>query len=183
MTCYDEIFRHNSTGQRPIFRPITPDLVECFASVTACIPKVLLRYVTNASALDDPVFEPAAFHPSARTAFKAVERASPLHPHPLADADTLRCKLAKASLLGEGQGEGRFPRLIAPSSVTEAPMRFRGGQCSGTVRKIGSPHFCPSYPGRPRDDAGRLKPIAIGMSRPGVNCLRIRPSNPAFRKL
>jgi tRNA modification GTPase len=33
-------------------------------------------------------------------------QASPLHLHPLADADTLRCKLAKASLQGEGQGEG-----------------------------------------------------------------------------
>jgi len=33
-------------------------------------------------------------------------QASPLYLHPLADADTLRCKLAKASLLGEGQGEG-----------------------------------------------------------------------------
>ena len=29
-----------------------------------------------------------------------------LRPHPLADADTLKCKLAKASLLGEGQDEG-----------------------------------------------------------------------------
>jgi hypothetical protein len=28
--------------------------------------------------------------------------------HPLADAATQRCKLAKASLRGEGQGEGRF---------------------------------------------------------------------------
>ncbi len=34
-------------------------------------------------------------------------QASLLHPHPLAVADTLRCKLAKASLRGEGQGEGR----------------------------------------------------------------------------
>ena len=33
-----------------------------------------------------------------------------LHPHPLADADTLRCKLAKASLRGEGQDEGRDAR-------------------------------------------------------------------------
>ena len=33
-------------------------------------------------------------------------QASLLHPHPLADADTLRCKLAKASLQGEGQDEG-----------------------------------------------------------------------------
>ena len=37
----------------------------------------------------------------------AVEKAFPLRPHPLADADTLRRKLAKASLRGEGQGEGR----------------------------------------------------------------------------
>ena len=37
---------------------------------------------------------------------------SPLHPHPLADADTLRCKLAKASLLGEGQGEGREVSIL-----------------------------------------------------------------------
>jgi hypothetical protein len=28
------------------------------------------------------------------------------HPHPLADAGTLSCKLAEASLLGEGQDEG-----------------------------------------------------------------------------
>ncbi len=35
---------------------------------------------------------------------------SPLHPHPLADADTLGDKLAKASLLGEGQGVGGFLR-------------------------------------------------------------------------
>ena len=30
------------------------------------------------------------------------------HPHPLADADTLSCKHAKACLLGEGWGEGVF---------------------------------------------------------------------------
>jgi len=35
----------------------------------------------------------------------------PLHPHPLADAATLRCKLAKASLRGEGWGEGRFAQF------------------------------------------------------------------------
>ena len=39
----------------------------------------------------------------------------PLQPHPLADAATLRCRLAKASLRGEGWGEGRFPQFIAPS--------------------------------------------------------------------
>ncbi len=36
-----------------------------------------------------------------------------LHPHPLADADTPRCKLAKASLLGEGHDEGRKPANAA----------------------------------------------------------------------
>ena len=30
----------------------------------------------------------------------------PLQPHPLADAATLRCKLAKASLRKEGWGKG-----------------------------------------------------------------------------
>jgi hydrogenase expression/formation protein HypC len=35
-----------------------------------------------------------------------VDRASPLQPHPLADAVTLSGELAKASSLGEGQGEG-----------------------------------------------------------------------------
>jgi hypothetical protein len=33
-------------------------------------------------------------------------QAFPLQPHLLADAATLRCKLAKASMRGEGQGEG-----------------------------------------------------------------------------
>ena len=37
---------------------------------------------------------------------------SPLQLHPLADAATLRSKLAKASLRGEGQGEGRFARSL-----------------------------------------------------------------------
>ncbi len=36
-----------------------------------------------------------------------IFRASLLQPHPLADAATLRRKLAKASLRGEGQDEGR----------------------------------------------------------------------------
>ena len=48
-----------------------------------------------------------------------VVKAFPLQPHPLADAATKRCKLAKASLRGEGQGEGsdassfRYPRTAA----------------------------------------------------------------------
>jgi hypothetical protein len=33
----------------------------------------------------------------------------PLHPHSLANADTLRCQLAKASWTGEGWGEGCCP--------------------------------------------------------------------------
>ena len=33
---------------------------------------------------------------------------SPLQPHPLADVGTMSCRLAKARLLGEGQGEGRL---------------------------------------------------------------------------
>ena len=37
---------------------------------------------------------------------RSAIQASLLHPHPLADADTLICKLAKASLRGEGQDEG-----------------------------------------------------------------------------
>ena len=40
-----------------------------------------------------------------------VQQARPApspHPHPLADAGTLSCKLAKASLPGEGRGEGDF---------------------------------------------------------------------------
>ena len=37
------------------------------------------------------------------------------HPHPLADAGTQSCKLAEASLLGEGWGEG------ASSMQTETP--------------------------------------------------------------
>jgi len=51
----------------------------------------------------------------------SVIQASLLQPYPLADAATLRCKLAKASLPGEGQDEGRFvqnlahPRNICPA--------------------------------------------------------------------
>ena len=40
-----------------------------------------------------------------RSALESVQR-SFSQPHPLADAATLRCKLAKASLPGEGQDEG-----------------------------------------------------------------------------
>ncbi len=34
-------------------------------------------------------------------------------PHPLADAATLKCKLAKESLRGEGQDEGELFKLVA----------------------------------------------------------------------
>ena len=53
-----------------------------------------------------------------------VVRATPLQPHPLADAATRRCKLAKASLRGEGQGEGsdgsvgRCVRGLAMQSIS-----------------------------------------------------------------
>ena len=46
----------------------------------------------------------------------------PLQPHPLADAATLRCKLAKASLRGEGQDEGVPPVCHG--------CRFRRADCS-----------------------------------------------------
>ena len=48
--------------------------------------------------------------------------ASPLHPHPLADADTLRCKLALASLRGEGQGEGRELRSLLDTDTHAPPL-------------------------------------------------------------
>lgn len=34
----------------------------------------------------------------------------PLHPHSLADADTLVCQIAWAGWMGEGWGEGRVPQ-------------------------------------------------------------------------
>ncbi len=48
-----------------------------------------------------------ALSPWEREQVAAAATASPLPPHPLADAVTLSGKLAEASLLGEGQGEGR----------------------------------------------------------------------------
>jgi hypothetical protein len=48
----------------------------------------------------------------------------PLHPHPLADADRLRCKLAKARLQGEAQGEGRFAQFETPSALKLARIRI-----------------------------------------------------------
>ena len=47
-------------------------------------------------------------------------------PHPLADAAMLRCKLAKASLLGEGSGEGRVPQFIAPSDSNSGTIGAAG---------------------------------------------------------
>ncbi len=54
------------------------------------------------------------------------ERATafPLHPHPLADADTLRCKLAKASLRGEVQG--RFAQFITHPASCYRLCAFSG---------------------------------------------------------
>ena len=54
-------------------------------------------------------FEPLAALPMGEGTLpraQSVIQASLLHPHPPADADTLRCKLAKASLRGEGQDDG-----------------------------------------------------------------------------
>ncbi len=48
-------------------------------------------------------------------------QASLLQPHPLADAATLRRKLAKASLRGEGQDEGRFARSLRRPLHNPAP--------------------------------------------------------------
>ena len=45
-----------------------------------------------------------------------AQRARPApspHPHPLADADIWSCKLAKASLPGEGWGEGAFAEALS----------------------------------------------------------------------
>jgi hypothetical protein len=68
----------------------------------------------TANALKCTMFEDNSPHPvplpmGEGTVLRAprIIQGSPLHLHPLADADTLRRKLAKASLRGEGQGEGR----------------------------------------------------------------------------
>jgi hypothetical protein len=52
--------------------------------------------------------------------------ASPLHPHPLADADTPRCELAKASSPGEGQGEGEIPPFRHTTEAREAILKGKG---------------------------------------------------------
>jgi hypothetical protein len=56
----------------------------------------------------------------------AVVRASPLPPNPLADLATLDGNLAKARLLGEGQGEGRFPQFKAQPAAILARMNESG---------------------------------------------------------
>jgi hypothetical protein len=45
-------------------------------------------------------------------------------PHPLADAATLRCKLAKASLLGERQSEGVFRRLSSEAASAAVAIQM-----------------------------------------------------------
>src|SRR5208282_459656 len=45
------------------------------------------------------------------TAERRPQQTPSPHPHSPANADTLSCKLAKASLLGEGWGEGVLSRL------------------------------------------------------------------------
>jgi hypothetical protein len=74
------------------------------------------------------------------------ERAAPfpLHLHPLADADTLRCKLARASLRGEGQAEGSDARsahrplqlpLLAAKLAGEAD-EIRDGEPLGPLCRV-----------------------------------------------
>ena len=65
-----------------------------------------------------------------------VDAKSLLLPHPLTDADTLRRKLAKASLRGEGQDEGRVRRHRSAYARTR-------GRRSGTGRKIRCRDFWP----------------------------------------
>ncbi len=89
-----------------------------------------------------------------------VGATSLLHPHPLADADTLRCKLAKASLRGEGQDEGRFAQFDTPSGLRLAPMRLRGNDARARtlapVRNLKLSHRCcfwtPAAAVPPHDD-------------------------------
>ncbi len=59
-------------------------------------------------------------------------QASPLQPHPLADAVTPRGKLAKASLLGEGQGEGSNRRYAGAAAKLSPAIHGNGNV--GTIR-------------------------------------------------
>ena len=57
------------------------------------------------------------------------------HPHSLANADTPRCKLAMANLLGEGQGEGRELRscLKLAAAVLQTAQHLRLLDCFGAM--------------------------------------------------
>jgi hypothetical protein len=69
-----------------------------------------------------------------------LQRARPApspHPHPLADAVTLSCELAKASLPGEGWGEGAF----AVTNGNIGVIKYR--DWSHCIKQ-------PRYPGRTR---------------------------------
>ena len=61
-----------------------------------------------------------------------IVQGSLLHPHPLADADTLRFKLAKASLRGEGQDEGSEFRSWQAGATAKAYA------CANATRPIPS---------------------------------------------
>ncbi len=54
------------------------------------------------------------------------------HPHPLADADTLSCKHAKASLRGERQSEGELRRDRRGGIETAGIRRPRAGLFGGS---------------------------------------------------
>ena len=59
---------------------------------------------------------------SSQRARRDLIQASLPRPHPLADADTLSCKLAKASLRGEGGGEGQIPSVHRAMRCPHSPV-------------------------------------------------------------
>ena len=85
-------------------------------------------------------------------------------PHPLADAVTLNCKLAKASLPGEGQDEGNHSFKVAVLDVLawQAPCAaLDESKQSG----YGPPHDrLPTNPSIAARRRKRLEPIALSAS-------------------
>ena len=67
-----------------------------------------------------------------------IVQASLLQPHPLADAATLRRKLAKASLRGEGQDEGRNLRSRQNRATAGAYVSANAARPSFSGRMIAS---------------------------------------------
>ncbi len=87
-----------------------------------------------------PMFPPA-------TAKAPSPQPSPV-PHPLADAGTLRCKHAKASLLGEGAGRTRRNRVPSPLAG-EGQGEGGATRCAGcyTISMAGRKHRGNQVPG------------------------------------